>query len=837
MARDARSLAMRPLPIDDALAPLRHALARHASVVLHAPPGAGKTTRVPLALLDEPWLAGQRLVLLEPRRLAARAAARRMAETRGEPVGATVGVRTRGETRVSGRTRIEVVTEGVLTRMLLHDPTLEHVGLVLFDEFHERSLQGDVGLALALESQSVVRPDLRLLVMSATLDVAAVAALLGDAPVIASEGRAYPVETRYRPRPAGQSVEGAVAAAVRHALRADEGSILAFLPGAAEIRRTANLLAPPSLPPDVRVLPLFGALPPELQDQAIAPAPRGTRKVVLATSIAETSLTIAGVRVVVDGGLARVPSFSPRTGMSRLRTIRVSRAAADQRRGRAGRQSAGICYRLWHAEEDAGLLAQAPPEILEADLASLALDLALAGVVESSSLRWLDVPPAPALAQARELLVQLGALADDRRITAHGLEMTRLATHPRLAHMLLHGRALGIGATVCAVAALLEERDALRHDASVTDADLRQRVSLVFSRGEGARAHRDFAHRVRHRAHTLAAALKLARPDRPVDEECGLALALAYPDRIAQRRAGSDNRYLLRNGLGAELPGDSVLHGEPYLAVAELDGRRPEAGIALAAPVAGDEIERLYADRVVTEDVLEWNADTERVHAARRERLGAMVLREVPRRDPDEQAVAHALLTAILDARIALRWSGAAVHMRERLAFLHRHLPGWPDVSDAALLSEAREWLGPRLVGCRSRRDVEAIDLAVLLRERLDWRQRSQLDAFAPTHLTVPSGSRIRVDYSDPGAPSLAVRLQEVFGWTATPSVGGGMVPVTLHLLSPANRPVQVTRDLAGFWRSSYFDVRKELRGRYPKHDWPEDPLSAAARRRPSART
>jgi ATP-dependent helicase HrpB len=667
--------------------------------------------------------------------------------------------------------------------------------------------------------------------MSATLDVAPVAALLGDAPVVASEGRAFPVETRHRPRRAGQSVEGAVASAVQHALRMDEGSILAFLPGAAEIRRTAALLASSSLPPDVRVLPLFGALPPAAQDEAIAPAPDGRRKVVLATSIAETSLTIAGIRIVVDGGLSRIPSFSPRTGMSRLRTVRVSRASADQRRGRAGRQSAGICYRLWHAEEEAGLLAQAPPEIVDADLAPLALDLALAGVVEASSLRWLEVPPAPALAQARDLLVQLGALADDHRITAHGLEMARLATHPRLAHMLLRGQALGIGATACVVAALLEEREALRQRSASADADLRHRVSLVWSR-EG----RDVEHRVRHRARVFGAAMKLVGAAHDVDDECGMALALAYPDRIAQRRPGSGDRYLLRNGLGAVLPDDSMLRGAPFLAIAELDGRRPLAGIALAAPIARAEIDRLCGSQVVTEEVLEWSAATESVVAARRERLGAIVLREVPRRDPDAQAVADVLLTAILDGRFALRWTDAAVHLRDRLAFLHRHVPGWPDVSDAALRTEAREWLGPWLVGCRSRGDVDALDLATLLRERLEWRQRTQLDALAPTHLAVPSGSRIRIDYSDPDAPVLAVRLQEVFGWTDTPTVGGGTVPVTLHLLSPANRPVQVTRDLAGFWTSSYFDVRKELRGRYPKHDWPEDPASATARRRTTPR-
>jgi ATP-dependent helicase HrpB len=830
-----------PLPIDESLPALGSALAGRNAVVLQAPPGAGKTTRVPLALLDAPWLVGQRVLMLEPRRLAARAAARRMATSLGEQVGTTVGFRVRGETRVGPRTRIEVVTEGVLTRLLHADAALEGVGLLIFDEFHERSLQADLGLALALQTQELLRPDLRILVMSATLDGAAVSSLLGDAPVVTSEGRRHPVEVRHVPRRTGQRVEDAVAAAVRTALARDQGSVLAFLPGTGEIRRTLELLDPTSLPVDVYVHPLYGDLPPDAQDAAIAPARAGTRKVVLATSIAETSLTIDGVRVVVDGGVSRVPRFSPRSGMTRLETVRVSRASADQRCGRAGRTAPGVCYRLWAAEEHGGLLERSSPEILEADLASLALDLAFAGVGDPRSLRWLDLPPAAALAQAHELLHQLDALDTGGRVTPHGRAMAAFGLHPRLAHMLIRARDLGRGATASLVAALLEERDVLRRDAVHREADLRVRVAVVA--GDGRLEHhavdRDAVRRVREQTRAWRGQLRVPA-DEVIDEDAtGWLLALAYPDRVAQRRSGAIERYLLRNGIGATLDDSGALTGSPYLTVADVDGRLPHSRIYLAAPVDRTDLERLFADQIVHEEVVEWDSVAGSVAARRRERLGAIVLKDAPVRgtELDDDAVARTLLSALVRGDgLALRWSDGARKLRERLGFLHRLDSSWPDLSESALAASMPAWLLPRLMGLRRRTEVEQLDLATVLLESLTWEQRRALDLLAPTHVEVPTGSRVPVDYSDPAAPVLAVRLQEMFGLAETPRIAGGAVPLTLHLLSPARRPVQVTRDLGGFWRSSYFEVRKELRGRYPKHEWPEDPLHAAPTRRAKPR-
>jgi ATP-dependent helicase HrpB len=819
-----------PLPIDAVLAPLAAALASGPSVVLQAPPGAGKTTRVPLALLEQPWLAGQRILMLEPRRLAARAAARRMAASRGEAVGEVVGFRVRGESRVSARTRIEVVTEGILTRMLHSDAALDGVGLVIFDEFHERSLHADLGLALTLETQSVLRPELRILVMSATLDGARVSALLGDAPVVASEGRAYPVEIRHRPRRAEQFLDVAMASAIRHALADVAVSVLAFLPGAGEIRSTVQRLMEGPLPEDVAVFPLFGALPPDAQDAALAPASPGRRKVVLATSIAQTSLTIEGIRVVIDGGLSRVPSFSPRSGMSRLQTVRVSCASADQRCGRAGRTAPGICYRLWAAEDQAGLLERDRPEILDADLAPLALDLAIAGIVDPSALRWLDVPPAPALSQSRELLVQLGALTSEHRVTAHGRAMARLATHPRLAHMLLRARELGMGATACAVAALLDERDVVRRVAGRQDADLRHRLALVEAREvpPGPDIDRDTLRRVREQRRVWRSELRVDRDVVADEAECGAVLALAFPDRVARRRAGGGDRFLLRGGLGATLVDAGTLADAQFLTIAELDGQRPHAGILLAAPLERADLDRLFGEQIERDESVTWDEASGSISAVARERLGAITLRETPLRDASDEAVADALLDVVARAGVlTLRWGVDAQRVRERVAFLHACFPGWPDVGDAALAASAREWLRPHLVGLRRRAQVEQLDLATLLLGRLTWEQRARLDELAPTHFEGPTGSRIRIDYGDPHAPVLAVRLQELFGLDVSPSIAAGRVPLTLHLLSPAHRPVQVTRDLPGFWRGSYFEVRKELRGRYPKHEWPDDPLRA----------
>jgi ATP-dependent helicase HrpB len=812
------------LPIEPVLPTLRQALTAAGAAVLQAPPGAGKTTRVPLALLDEAWLRGRRIVMLEPRRLAARAAARRMAETLGETPGETVGYRIRHETRVGPRTRIEVVTEGVLTRLLQSDPALEAFGLVIFDEFHERSIHADLGLALTLQSRTLLREDLRVLVMSATLDGAPVALLLGGAPIVTSEGRSHPVETRHRPSRAGTRIEAAVAAAVREALAADAGDILAFLPGAGEIRRTEAMLG--DVPADV--VPLHGSLPQALQDRALGPSLPDRRKVVLATSIAETSLTIDGVRVVVDGGLSRVPRYSPRTGMTRLATVRVSRASADQRRGRAGRQAPGICYRLWNALEEPTLLPRGVPEILETDLAPLALELATAGIADPGELAWLDPPPAAALAEARGLLSQLGALDSAGRITPHGRRLTRFALHPRLAHMVVRARELGAGEAACELAALLSERDMVRRQEGQADADLGLRLDLL--RGVVVRSDvdRDTLQRVRTETRRCREAAERGAPrGGGAALSTGALLAFAYPDRIGQRRPGESGRYLLRNGQGAILE-PQALAREEYLVAAELDGQARESRIFLGAPITLEEIETHFANALVREDVLGWDDAARAVTGRRRRRLGAIVLQDGPLPDPDPAAVARAMMEGVRREGVEhLPWTEPARRVRARLGFLHAIDGGWPDVSTEALTRDLDDWLAPRLAGARRWDQLERLDLGELLLHRLPWDFRAALEDWAPTHVEVPSGSRVPVDYSDPAAPVLAVRLQELFGLTETPTVARGRVPLTLHLLSPARRPVQVTRDLAGFWRTTYFEVRKDLKGRYPKHYWPDDPLRA----------
>ncbi len=813
--------------------------------VLEAPPGAGKTTRVPLALLDEPWLGGQKLVMLEPRRLAARAAARRMAQTLGERAGGTVGYRVRLDSRVSARTRIEVVTEGVLTRMLQDDPALDGVGCVVFDEFHERNLPSDLGLALALESQTALRPGLRLVVMSATLDGERVAALLAEggqpAPLVRSEGRAFPVETHYLDRTPQGRTEDLAARAVRRAMAETDGDALVFLPGAGEIRRTEERLRE-GLPTDVDLAPLFGALPAAEQDRAIAPSPTGRRKVVLATDIAETSLTIEGVRVVVDAGLARRPRFDPASGMTRLETVRVSRASADQRRGRAGRLGPGTCHRLWTEFEHSHLAPFTPPEIAAADLAPLALELAAWGA-DPAALRWLDPPPEASFQQARALLRDLRALDGQGRVTPHGRRMARLGAHPRLAHLVLRGDEMGLGATACRLAALLGERDPLRSPGRTPPpADLRLRLDLLRGRSappsvHGCSVDQGAVARAREDAKRWQRRLGIGLEEADA-EAAGLLLALAYPERVAQRRPGSSARYRLRNGRAAALPDADALTGADFLTAAHLGGHGREARIFLAAPVTAEELEEQFADEVDEAEEVVWEAEAGRVVARRQVRLGGVVLREGPLPEPDPTAVAEALLGGIRAAGAeALPWSKAARRLRDRLGFLHALDPGaWPDVSDDALLASADDWLLPHLWGMTRLDDLRRLDLAEALLAWLPWERREEIDRLAPSHLAVPSGSRIPVDYAEPEAPVLAVRLQEVFGLTETPRVGGGRVPVVMHLLSPAHRPAQVTRDLASFWREGYFDVRKDLRGRYPKHHWPEDPLTAEATHRAKRR-
>ena len=825
------------LPVLAVVPDLLGALTRGTAAVLVAPPGAGKTTAVPLALLrDAPWLTDRRILVLEPRRLAARAAASRMATLLGERVGNSVGWRMRGDSRVGPATRIEVVTEGVLTRMLLDDPTLDGVGLVCFDEFHERSIHGDTGLALALHTQTLLRPDLRLLVMSATIDGARVASLLGNAPVIQSTGRAYPVLTSFRPPRDGQRMEEATVAAVRDALAEHAGDVLVFLPGAREIRRAASLLGN-TVDATIDVWPLFGLLDAREQDAAIAPSPRGRRKIVIASAIAETSLTIEGVHVVVDSGWSRVPRYAARTGMTRLETVRVSRASADQRRGRAGRVAPGHCIRCWHEYDDVALRAHSSPEIFDADLAPLALDLAGAGVSDASELSWLDAPPAAAFLLARTLLRELGALDAAGRLTAHGAAMSRLGVHPRMAHMLLLARPRGALALACDVVAVLEERDPIRaSDARQLDPDVGLRVDVLRSGrralpagltiDDGALA------RCREAARALRDRMGVTRADEGEDDDhaaLGALIALAYPDRVARRRDGTGARYLLRNGSGAFLRDQgSSLAREEWLACAALDDAGRDATIHLAAPIDAATIRELYGDQITQARSVTADSDTGRVRGIVTELLGAIVLVERTAADVTDDERTGALLALVLrDWPQALPMSDSATRTRERLAFLHRHDARWPDVSDDALLADAPTWLAPAVRASRSRDEMRHADLAAALLDRVDWALRATFDRVAPTHITVPSGSRIAVDYHDANAPVLAVRLQELFGATETPAVLDGRVPLVIHLLSPAHRPVQVTRDLPGFWRTSYADVRKDLRGRYPRHSWPEDPTTA----------
>jgi ATP-dependent helicase HrpB len=818
---------MDSLPVDEALPRLKQALRGGNAAVLVAPPGAGKTTRVPLALLDAPWLGDAKIVMQEPRRLAARAAARRMAATLGEPVGETVGYRVRLDTKVGPRTRIEVVTDGLFLRMLQDDPSLDGIGCVIFDELHERGLETDLSFALVREAQTALRDDLRVIAMSATLDPGPVSDRLGGAPVIESAGRMFPVDTRYLDRDPAGRVEDNVASAIRRALAEQHGSALVFLPGVGEIRRVEERL---DLGGNLDVAPLYGDLSPADQDRAIAPSPAGRRKVVLATSIAETSLTIEGVRIVIDSGLMRVPRFSLRSGMTRLETVRVSQASADQRRGRAGRLEPGVCYRLWPEESQRGLLPFTPPEILDADLAPLALELALWGASDAT-LPWLTPPPAASLATARGLLVDLGALDKTGAITPHGRAMARLGQHPRLAHLVLKGRELGQGRIAALLAAILSERDFLRLPPGQRDVDLRHRVDIALSgKRDGAlRLIQEQARRLMPRG---------AGDDQPDVSMTGALLALAYPDRIGRRRPGT-NRYLLSGGRGAALPDGDPMANEEFLVVADLDGSSQDARIFLAAPIGLSEIEELFAEQIVDEEALQWSEREGVVLARRRRRLGALLLEDKPLANPDADKLKAAMIEGIRQLGLgALPWSDDLSKWRERVAFLRTQDEGWPDLSDKALLGSLDTWLAPFLDGVSRRSHLARIDLVAALKSLVPWDKQRELDRLAPTHVEVPSGSRVPIDYSNAAEPTLSVRLQEMFGLVDTPRIAGSKVPLTIHLLSPARRPVQVTRDLASFWANGYKAVKGELKGRYPRHYWPDDPLIAepTARVRPRPR-
>lgn len=831
------------LPIVGVLPEIRAALGRQRSLVLIAPPGAGKSTRVPLELLGEPWVAGRRIVMLEPRRLATRAVAARMAATLGEPLGRTIGYRMRLDTRVSAATRIEVVTEGVLATLLQRDPALEDVACVIFDEFHERSLQADLGLALCIDVQANVNEGLRLLVMSATLAAEPVARLLGDAAVVQSVGRIHPVDVEYLDADArrGETQSGAVLAralvgAVRRALER-EGDVLVFLPGAAEIRRAGEALGAAGLGRDLAIAPLYGDLGQSEQQRALEPAPAGMRKVVLATNIAETSLTIEGVRSVVDSGLERRSRFDPVSGMSRLETRRVSRASADQRTGRAGRVARGLALRLWSEATQRTLEAQTPAEILEADLAPLALELAGWNVADAAQLRWLDAPPAAALAQARELLARLGALDAAGRVTPHGRAMLELRMHPRLAHMMLRARDLELVPLACDLAALLGERDILRARSTERDADLRVRLDAVGDgRGTDDSIDRGGLERVRRSAGQFRRQMNVDARERSRgdDDDVGVLLTFAYPDRIAQARSAGSGRYLLSNGRGAIFAAPQALARQEFLVIPELDAGEREARIFLAAPITRGALERECAHDMTQEDSVHWDSRERAVSAVRVRRLGALVVESRALARPDSARVAQALLEGVRELSLAaLPWDRDTREWQARVQFV-RALPAeqnaaWPDVADAALTATLDSWLLPWLQGMSRADHLARLDLAAALESLLDWKLRQRLETLAPTHLPVPSGSHVRVEYQDGETPTLSARLQELFGWHETPRIGGGTVAVLIKLLSPARRPVQVTRDLASFWRTGYAEVRRELKGRYPKHYWPDDPLQAQA--------
>ncbi len=799
-------------PVDQIMPRLQQALGSGPAALLVAEPGAGKTTRVPLKLLDAPWLGRSKIVMLEPRRLAARNAAHRMAETLGEEVGETVGYTVRLERRVSPKTRIEVVTEGILTRRLQADPELSGTGLVIFDEFHERSLDADLGLALTLDIQRGLRDDLKILVMSATLDAARVAAHLGDAPVIDAPGRVYPVETRHLDKAQRQTISGDAVRAVHLALDETNKSILVFLPGEAEIRRTEEALNASGLPKNTIVRPLYGAMSFAEQDAAIRPSPPGERKVVLATTIAETSLTIDGIGAVIDTGFKRVPRFDPASGMTALETVRVSLASADQRRGRAGRLGPGIGYRLWPEAETRALKPHDEPEIFVADLAPLVLELAAWGVTDPRSLPWLDAPPAAPFAQAQDLLKRLEALDGEGNISAMGKQMVKLPLHPRLAHMVAKGRS----ALAADLAALLSERDGLPRDAGT---DVTTRLGQI--RG-GARD------RIRQTAKQIRQIAGIGQEVGGVSP--GVLIAWAFPDRIAQRRGG-DRRYRLSGGGGAVLPEHDALVTQDFLAVATTDGAPGDQKIFLAAPLSLKDIEEHFADQIEARDGVFWDSRAKAVSAARTRKLGALVLEAKPSTDADPTLIAEAMTQGVREMGLAcLPWSDGAKALRARVMFLRRLFPeeGWPDLSDESLLATLEDWLAPYLAGISRKAHLDRLDMHQVVQAMIPHDLARRMDRLAPVRIEVPSGADVRIDYETEGDPVLRVRLQEMFGLARTPAIAEGRSPLRIELLSPAGRPLAVTRSLETFWTNGYPSVRSDMRGRYPKHAWPEDPLNAA---------
>jgi ATP-dependent helicase HrpB len=821
-----------PLPIDAVLDDLRAELSAGAKAVLVAPPGAGKTTRVPLVLLDEAWAKGQKIIMLEPRRIAARAAASRMAATLGERVGGTIGLRVRAQTLASAKTRIEIVTEGVFARMILDDPALFGAALVIFDEFHERSLDADLSLALCLDAASALREDLRILVMSATLDGARVAKLLDDAPVIVGEGRAFPIVTKYLGRKPQERIEAAVAAAALRALSEEDGSILAFLPGQGEINRTAALLAERINDPSIEIAPLYSSIGRAEQDRAIAPVAPPARKIVLATSIAETSLTIEGVRIIIDCGLTRTPRFEPDRGLTSLETVRVSRAGADQRRGRAGRTEPGVCYRLWEEAAAGALEPFAPPEIMAADLSGLALDLAVWGVRDTLGLRWLDPPPRPALKEARALLLEIGAIDAEGALTQAGRAIASIAAPPRLAKMIVEAGREGDAFAAAEIAALLVERG-LGGDSP----DLAVRLE----RFRGDRSQR--ADDARRLARSFARKAGGAISPSLAPAACGKWLALAFPDRIAKARGGP-GEFLMANGRAATLEPQQPLAREPYLAIGEIAGRAGAARIIAAAALSEDDLEAVAGEKITTHQEVGFDRERLSLAARKRRRLGAFVLSE--RNLPVSQGPESAKTLAEGIANLGPDGAGLQrlpfikplAQWRDRVAFLRRAEPGeaWPDLSDAALGERAADWLAPFIEGRTSLAEITPDDLEQALKAMLPWDMRRRLEEEAPTHFETPAGSKIALDYSSEGGPTLSVRVQELYGLSDHPAIARGKAALTLELLSPASRPIQITKNLPAFWRGSWGSIKSEMKGRYPRHFWPDDPAAAAATKRAKPR-
>ncbi len=821
------------LPIVNIIPQLQRILSEHSLALLTAEPGAGKTTQIPLALLKESWLDSKKIIMLEPRRLAARTAANHMARLLGQSVGETVGYRTRLDTKISSSSKIEVVTEGILTRILQHDPSLNDYGLVIFDEFHERNLQGDLGLALTLQTQLVFRTNLRLLIMSATLDTRTLSLQLKQAPVITCKGRAFPVSTRYIGTFQRREFPQQVARAIQQLLKTEQGNILVFLPGSREIRRVEQQLSAFSLPKYILIASLYGNLSPQAQDQAILPPPTGWRKVVLSTNIAETSLTIEGIRIVLDSGLMRVPRFDVKSGMSRLTTIPISQQSAEQRRGRAGRLESGLCVRCWPEASQGTLSPRTRPEILNADLMSFALELGIWGIHDPMELFWLDPPPAGAFAQACQLLQSLGAFDKENCITEHGRTMSELPLHPRLAHMVLKSTQHALGSLACDIAAILSEGDLFtKRSVGTTQTDLRTIVEAYYQQTHSEKTV-GIVQRIKQSSHAWQRTLRLTQSDPESDhiEQIGILLSAAYPDRIAQRQSDGSRRYKLANGRFARFFQPNPLEHEEYLVIIHLNGAQPVSLISIATPLSHKDLMKHCVHLIQTQEHVSWDETTESVAAQREERLGALILSKSRLHQPNSDFLLTALLNGIQQKGLTcLSWTKGQQNWQARVNFLHRVMPqemDWPDVTDETLLNTIETWLAPYLSNISSLVQLQGIDLTWPLQAHLSQEQQHTLNTLAPTHLIVPTGSQIALDYSSSEIPILAVRLQEVFGMTTTPTLANGQIPVLIHLLSPAQRPVQVTQDLKSFWQTGYAEVKKELRGRYPKHFWPDDPLQA----------